>query len=272
MISVALQPDQQPERWDDHVSVYEAVFEPFTLQFAEAAIAALDLRRGQSVLDVGAGSGGAALAMAARGLLVTAVDASPRMVARILARAASCGLEIRAEAMDGQALALADGSFDAALSVLGVILFPDAVRGLAEMSRAVRPGGRISVVTWTEPQDYELAAELRAAIQSVWPGQPAASLPAQLRYREEKDFRALFSAAGLPQPSVAKVTAYLEAPSARWLAEHMAFAPGMTAALGGLGDQRTNILEQFIANLEARQGTGPIRLAGVSFVGTAHRA
>ena len=84
MLPSDLQPDQQPRRWDDHVRVYEAVFEPFTLQFAQAAIATLGLSAGQSVIDVGAGSGGAALAMAEQGLRVTAIDASPRMVDRIL--------------------------------------------------------------------------------------------------------------------------------------------------------------------------------------------
>src|SRR5262245_34940638 len=84
MLPTDLQPDQQPARWDDHVSVYQEVFEPFTLQFARAAMSALGVAAGSSVLDVGAGSGGAALALAEQGVRVTAVDASPRMVARIL--------------------------------------------------------------------------------------------------------------------------------------------------------------------------------------------
>ena len=269
MITAELQPDQQPERWDDHVSVYEAVFEPFTLQFAQHAIAALDLTVGQSVLDVAAGSGGATLAMAARGLAVTAIDASPQMVARIVARATARNLAIRAQAMDGQALEFADASFDGALSVLGVILFPDAVRGLAEMRRVVRPSGRVSIVTWTEPQNYELAAELRAAIESVWPEQPPAPLPAQLRYRDEADFRTLFSAAGLSQPTIDTVTARLQAPSARWLAERIGFAPGMAAMLAGLGDRKPAVIERFVEDLETRLGAGPIGLAGVAFIGTA---
>lgn len=56
--------DQEPQRRDDHVPVYKAVFEPFILQMARAAIAALGLLTGQSVLDVGAGCGGAALGLA----------------------------------------------------------------------------------------------------------------------------------------------------------------------------------------------------------------
>jgi hypothetical protein len=68
MLPTSRQPDQEAQRWDDHVLMYEAVFEPFTLQFAHAAISALGLAAGQSVLDVGAGSGGAALAMGEQGL------------------------------------------------------------------------------------------------------------------------------------------------------------------------------------------------------------
>ena len=78
--------------------------------------------------------------------------------------------------MDGQALQFDDATFDAGLSVLGIILFPDAECGLAEMRRVVRRHGRISIVTWTEPENYELAAELRVAIRSICPEQPAAPL------------------------------------------------------------------------------------------------
>jgi SAM-dependent methyltransferase len=269
MLPTALQPDQEPQRWDDHVCVYETVFEPFTMQLADAAIATLSVVPGQSVLDVGAGCGGAALSLARRGLRVTAIDASPRMVGRVSARAAELGLAIDAQTMDGQALQFADATFDAAVSVLGVILFPDARRGLAEMRRVVRPGGAVSVATWTRPENYELAAEMRAATQAVWPDRPPAPLPAQLRYREEGDFRAVFRAAGLGEPLIATVEARLEAPSARWLAERIGFAPGMAATMAVLGDRAAAVMERFVRSLETRLGPGPIGLAGVAFVGTA---
>ena len=38
MLPTSRQPDQEAQRWDDHVLMYEAVFEPFTLQFARADI------------------------------------------------------------------------------------------------------------------------------------------------------------------------------------------------------------------------------------------
>jgi 2-polyprenyl-3-methyl-5-hydroxy-6-metoxy-1,4-benzoquinol methylase len=140
MLRTSLQPDQEPRRWDDHVCVYEEVFEPFTLQFAETAIASLGLSAGQTVLDVGAGSGGAAIAMAEQGFLVTAVDGSARMVERINARAAERRLSIDGRIMEGEALQLADASFDAALSVLGIILFPNAERGSPRCGGSCAPG------------------------------------------------------------------------------------------------------------------------------------
>jgi SAM-dependent methyltransferase len=191
------------------------------------------------------------------------------MVDRILKRAAERGVSIDAQAMDGEALQFGDATFDGGLSVLGIILFPDAVRGLAEMRRVVRRGGRLSIVTWTQPENYELAAELRAAIQTVLPDLPQAPLPAQLRYREMGDFRALFQASGLSDPVITTATAHLEAPSARWLSERVGFAPGMSAMMAGLGDRGRSVIRRLVQNLEARLGKGPIRLSGIAFIGTA---
>jgi ubiquinone/menaquinone biosynthesis C-methylase UbiE len=269
MISAELQPDQRPDMWDDHVCVYETVFEPFTMGFAERAAATLLLGPDDRVLDVGAGSGGAAIALAARGLAVTAIDASAKMVERIRTRAAARGAALDVRLMDGQALTFPSASFDAALSVFGVILFPLPERGLSEMRRVVRPGGRVAVVTWTEPQSYELAAELGRALQSVWPDRPLRPLPAQLRYRQETDFRTLFRAAGFADVKVETARSELTAPSARWLADRIAFAPGMSAVVSGLGERRAAVVEEFVRALEMRWGHGEVALGGVAFIGTA---
>lgn len=268
-MAITTEPDQRPDLWTDHVSVYETVFEPFSLAFADGAARSLSLRPGDAVLDVGAGSGGAALSLARLGCRVTAIDASPGMVARIAQRAGETGMSVDARVMDGQALGFPDASFDAAISVFGVILFPDAVRGLAEMRRVVRPGGRVAIVTWTEPQNYELAAELRAAIDAVQPAAPPSKLPAQLRFRERAACEALFTDAGFDAVDIVVQSASLRAPSAAWLAERLQFAPGMRAMLAGLGAQLPRVLARFVADVEARQGTGEVSFAGKAFVATA---
>jgi SAM-dependent methyltransferase len=269
-IAAILQPDQRPERWDDHVALYEQVFEPLTVEFARAAIRRLEVRPGERVLDVAAGAGGAAVALAEAGAVVTAIDGSVGMIDRVRARAVTHGIAIDARVMDGMALDFPDNAFDAALSVLGVILFPDAVKGLGEMRRVVRPGGRLAVVTWTQPHRYELAAHLREAILSVGP-EPAAptDLPAQLRFVDAADFERLFAEAGMDRVAIEVVEARLRVPSARWLADRIDFAPGMDAWISGLGEQRSAALEAFVSRLERTCGSGPLSLGAVASLGIA---
>src|SRR3546814_3820403 len=86
-------------------------------------------------------AGALALVAARAGASVLATDFSFGMVSAILAHRLA-GLE--AEVMDGHALDLPDGGFDAAFSMFGIMLFADWRKGLAEMARVVHPGDRKS--------------------------------------------------------------------------------------------------------------------------------
>jgi SAM-dependent methyltransferase len=268
-IAGTLQPDQKPLLWDNHVCLYEEVFEPLSRALALKAIEALCLKPGSSVIDSGAGAGGAALELARLGMRVTAIDASEGMGARMRKRAAEAGVALDVHVMDGQRLVFPDASFDAALSVFGVILYPDAAAGLSELRRAVKPGGRIALVTWTEPEAYELAQVLRAAAASVLGELPASVLPAQLRFKERGQFQALFEAAGLSGVSIDAATPSLRVPSARWLADRVAFAPGMAGMLAGFHPHGAEILTAFCARLEGRFGDGEVELGARAFIGVA---
>lgn len=276
-VSLELQPDQQPARWDNHVDVYEAVFEPLTNAFARAALDRLDLRPGEKLIDIGAGSGGGALIAAAEyGADVLAIDGSGEMVARINARTRQqpdCAGRIRAEVMDGMALSLPDAQFDTAISVFGVILFPDAIGGMCEIARVLKPGGRVAVVTWTDTERYELATRLIGAIASVrGPQPPPLSLPAQLRFREEAAFHTLLSAGGLNVDAIIRVEEQWRLPSARWIADRIAFAPGLAALVAGLGSDFSAIMAAFVGALERDQGRGEVSLCAVAHIGTATKS
>jgi cyclopropane fatty-acyl-phospholipid synthase-like methyltransferase len=268
---MALQPDQLPALWDDHVAVYETVFEPLTNCFAQKALEHLDLHPGSDLLDLGAGSGGGALIAAKRGAHVVAIDASQNMVRRIRARAREANCDrLRAECMDGSALSLRDQSVDGVLSIFGVVLFPDPVLGMREVMRVLKPGGRLALVTWTEIEKYELATRLQRAITTVrGPQVLSAELPAQLRYRDKAVFHALMTDCGLQVENIVRLEQNWMLPSAEWIADRIAFAPGMSAVIAGLGADREAVLDAFVAALVVDQGPGEITLSAVAHAGIA---
>ena len=271
LIGPPLQPDQQPARWDTHVAGYEAVFEPLTDAFAARALEMLGPLQGLALLDVAAGAGGAALLAARQGARVTALDASPAMAARVAVRASQAGVAVTAAIGDGMALDLLNGAFDRALSSFGVVLFPDPARGMAELHRVLRPGGRVAIVTWTQPHRYELAARLRAATVAVCGAPPSGELPAQLRFIDPELLSGLLSRAGFRSVVIETVEAALHAPSARALAASLGFAPGMAAMLDALGRNRQAVLDAFTAQLLADGHTGGVSLGAVAHVAVGDR-
>ncbi|WP_221239509.1 class I SAM-dependent methyltransferase [Sphingomonas xinjiangensis] len=134
-----------PDRWNDMARHYEETAHPFTAVFAEAALAKVAITPESRVLDVATGTGALALAAARKGARVLATDFSPGMVARVTAH----GLpNLEGRTMDGQALDLPDAAFDLVFSVFGVMMFPDWRKGIGEMARVTRPGGKGVIATW----------------------------------------------------------------------------------------------------------------------------
>ncbi len=116
-------------------------------------VAAADVRPGERVLDVAAGSGNAAIPAALRGATVVASDLTPELfdVGRRLATEAGAELEWR-EA-DAEALPFADDAFDVVLSTVGVMFAPHHEVAADELVRVTKPGGRVALVNWT-PQGF----------------------------------------------------------------------------------------------------------------------
>jgi demethylmenaquinone methyltransferase/2-methoxy-6-polyprenyl-1,4-benzoquinol methylase len=112
---------------------------------------------GSRALDVATGTGDLAIELGRRvapGGEVVGVDFAERMLA--LARAKAGSLPIRFEVANALALPFDDNEFDAATVGFGARNFADLERGLREMARVVRPGGRVVVLEITTPQRQPL--------------------------------------------------------------------------------------------------------------------
>ncbi|WP_432477075.1 class I SAM-dependent methyltransferase [Nocardioides sp. GXQ0305] len=96
---------------------------------------------GQSVLDVGAGTGNVAIAAARRGARVTAVDITPHQVRQGIERSALEGLEIDWKVADAEALPVPDTTMDMVLSNFGVVYAARPSRAAAEITRVLKPMG-----------------------------------------------------------------------------------------------------------------------------------
>ena len=107
-----------------------------TLQIVgEDLCEALDLRSGQSVLDVAAGNGNATLAAARRWCDVTSTDYVPALLERGRLRAEAEGLTVKFKQADAEALPFTKASFDAVVSTFGVMFTPNQQQAAAEMMR-----------------------------------------------------------------------------------------------------------------------------------------
>ena len=155
---------------------------------------------GDRVLDACCGTGDLALAGLQAGGRVTGLDFSERMLER--ARRKSSEVEwVRGDAL---ALPFEDGSFDAATVGFGVRNLADLERGLAELRRVLRPGGRLGVLEITRPSGV-LAPFYRVWFDGIVPllgkvlpgGSAYTYLPASVRrFPGPEDLAALLRKAG----------------------------------------------------------------------------
>ena len=167
------------EAWHRWGPTLETWLGPATDRMLDAA----GVAPGSRVLDVAAGAGGQTVAAARRagpGGRVVATDISPTILSYAAKVAAEAGLTtVETREADGETLdGLPAAGFDAVISRVGLIYFPDQQAALAGMRRALRPGGRVAAIVYSTPDRNEFFSvpvsiiRRRAALPPPQPGQP----------------------------------------------------------------------------------------------------
>jgi SAM-dependent methyltransferase len=249
--------DGEPGPWNAVATGYDEVWFDALSELTDRAVEIVAPTAGMTILDVGAGPGTFAIRVAPRVARVVAIDFADEMIARLRARAVA---NVEAHVMDGQALTLEDASFDAAVSMFGWFMFPDRARGLAELRRVLRDGGRVLVTSWGPPDRNLVLGAGMVALREAMPElpRPAGPLPTQLPEVCADELRA----AGFADVTATIVRSGMRYPSAAayWDAMVRGGAP-MAALRARLGEAAwPPVAERALAALRARFGDGELAL------------
>jgi SAM-dependent methyltransferase len=164
---------------------YERFMGRWSRKLALPFVQFANLRDGDSVLDVGSGTGAVAAAVAAVSPSSRIVGIDPAAGFVAFAQAHHGGDLIRFEVADAQQLPFADRSFTRALSLLNLNFIPDPKKALQEMSRVTQAGGTVAAAVW----DYGDGMEM---LRVFW--DEAVALNREADARDERHMR--FSADG----------------------------------------------------------------------------
>jgi SAM-dependent methyltransferase len=139
------------QRWAERQQVQDVLLGPI----AEILIDRARPRPGESVLDIGCGSGATSFAFArkiAPDGRVLGIDVSDPMLT-VARRSTPAGLPVDFTLADATVYPFEATSFDLLASRFGVMFFADPVRSFANMRKALRPSGRLAFACWREPRD-----------------------------------------------------------------------------------------------------------------------
>lgn len=264
---------ETPENWDAASRGYAEQVAPRMMEtFADAILDRLRPDADMAALEVASGSGALTQAFHKRVRSLLAVDFSPAMIELLRLRMAADGAKnVTFEVMDGQALDLADNSFDCAASSFGVMLFPDRAKGFSELNRVVRPGGRVTISAWSSPDKFQAFGILMAAVQKAFPDMPPPPAPpAVLSLADPDVFRAEMEQANFKDVEVERVDRDLELPDAETAWGMMTVgAPPARALLDRVGPEGASRIRDKLYEIAGeRFGSGPIRFTNQATIGT----
>jgi ubiquinone/menaquinone biosynthesis C-methylase UbiE len=263
-----------PEAWDAIAEGYDRYVAPQELELANEALRLLELEPGERFLDVAAGTGGLSLPAARLGAQVLAIDWSPAMIERFEARVREEGLSsAEGRVLDCHALDFPDDTFDVTGSQFGVMLVPDQPRALREMVRVTKPGGRVLVIAYGSPVEFEALQVFIGALKAIapeFPGLPDDPPPLEFQLSDPEVFRRRLTDAGLKDVRVERRAERPAFASGQELWDWMLYSNPISGEVVGelTEDQRARLRQVLDGMVRERAGaTGRAVLANAVNIG-----
>jgi ubiquinone/menaquinone biosynthesis C-methylase UbiE len=202
--------------WKTHARTIQKMFAPVTSALIEEA----GIIEGDAVLDVAGGPGEPSLTIAEKvgpAGFVMCTDAVSEMVAAAESEASRRGLKnIQFQQCQADSLPFENNSFDAAVSRLGVMFFPDPVAALREMLRVTKSEGALSFAVWHERDANPFAYAVTDAVSrhiKIQPEDPDA--PGAFRFAERGKLVRVLAKAGAVHVRERLLKFLIEAPISR---------------------------------------------------------
>jgi ubiquinone/menaquinone biosynthesis C-methylase UbiE len=204
---------ESAQYWTKHSDTIHQMFVPLTRALIERA----GIVAGQTVLDVAGGAGEPSLTIAETvgpGGAVTCTDAVAEMVEAARAEAERRGLtNMQFRQCTADSLPFPDNSFDAVVSRLGVMFFPDPVAAMRGMLRVLKPNGKLAFAVWGK-SDVNPFCYLVTRVMEQHVTSPAADpdAPNAFRFAEPGTLASVMRQAGAIDVEEGVVTFDIEAP------------------------------------------------------------
>ena len=233
------------------------------------------LRDGDIVLDAATGTGEPGLSAA--GLVgsgrVIGADISEQMVAIASEKARQKGISnYEARVANESALPFGDAYFDAVVCRFGVMYFPDPPRGVRELARVLKPGRRLALAAWAEPQKNAWATTASRVVNEMLAlPAPPPDAPGIFRQAAPGVLSSLLEQAALRDIKVTEVTgeATFESPEAYWEFITDVVAP-IATALKGIDAAQREAVKRAVLEAASKSARGTdIRLGWSALVASA---
>jgi ubiquinone/menaquinone biosynthesis C-methylase UbiE len=199
--------------WREYNATIRKMFVPLTAALIEDA----EIATGHAVLDVAGGPGEPSLTIAevvGPTGSVMCTDAVAEMVAAAEEEARRRGLtNVQFRQCSADALPFADNTFDASVSRLGAMFFPDTVAGVREMLRVTKPRGRVCFVVWGKSERNPFVYEVTNVISRHIPAPPEdPDAPGAFRFAEPGKLARVLAEAGAASVRERELSFHMEAP------------------------------------------------------------